>query len=73
MHIEFPEKEWQCGHDRQAPEPIRVATIKQAEAILEAISHAISQPGQCRAVVVDHNGLKRRYYLSDDSVSLDEE
>ena len=70
MHIEFPESEWQCGHGGQAPEPIRVATIKQALSILEAISRAISQPGQCRAVVVDHNGLKRRYVLADDHVSL---
>jgi hypothetical protein len=73
MRIEFPENEWNCGHDGHAPEPIRVATIKQAEAILHAISRAISQPGQCRAVVVDHTGLKRRYFLADDHMSIEEE
>lgn len=59
--------EWQCGHHGERPADIPVHSIEQANLILSAISHAISQPGHARAALFDdHLGVS--VYLTDDSV-----
>ncbi|WP_304306267.1 hypothetical protein [Pseudacidovorax intermedius] len=57
--------EWQCGHHGERPADIPVHSIEQANLILSAISHAISQPGHARAALFDgHMGTT--VYLTDD-------
>ena len=57
--------EWQCGHHGTRPDDIPVHSIEQAQAILNAIGYAISQPGHARAVLFDStHGMS--IYLTDD-------
>lgn len=66
MKLEF--FDWECGHHQETPEPIEGISEEQAAAILNAISHAISQPFSARARLIDGD-LAREYYLTDDYVS----
>lgn len=61
--------EWQCGHHCQRPDDIPVADPAQATLILQAISHAISQPGHARAVLLDTDSAQFAY-ITDDHVSV---
>lgn len=57
--------EWCCGHHGQRPTDIPVHSTEQATLILQAIAHAITQPGHARAVLFSED----RYtsiYLTDD-------
>lgn len=57
--------EWQCGHHGTRPDDIPVHSIAQAQAIVNALGHAISQPGNARAVLF--GGLHATsIYLTDD-------
>lgn len=57
--------EWNCGHHCQCPKNILCHSVEQANLILQAISHAISQPGSVRAAVFNetHGTLA---YITDD-------
>ena len=44
---------WQCGHHGMRPDDIPVHSIEQAQAIVNAIGCAISQPGSARAALFD--------------------
>lgn len=57
--------EWNCGHHCQCPSNIACQSVEQANLILQAISHAISQPGSVRAAVFNetHGTLA---YITDD-------
>ena len=56
---------WQCGHHGTRPDDIPVHSIEQAQAIVNAIGCAISQPGQARAALFNHwRGIS--IYLTDD-------
>lgn len=60
---------WRCGHHGQRPRDIPVSTPEQAMLILQAISHAISQPGEAHAVVFDAtHGIE--IFLTDDYVAM---
>ena len=61
--------EWQCGHHGTRPDDIPVHSIEQALLILRAISHAISQPGNARAVLFNDE-VGESIYLTDDYVSV---
>ncbi len=61
--------EWQCGHHCERPADIPVASAEQALAIAHAISHAISQPGHARAVVMSDDRAET-IYITDDYVAL---
>ncbi|MGH8758087.1 MAG: hypothetical protein ACREVW_01005 [Burkholderiales bacterium] len=61
--------EWQCGHHCQRPADIPVETPEQASLILQAISHAISQPGHARAVLMNDTHAEFAY-LTDDYVAV---
>ena len=56
---------WQCGHHGTRPDDIPVHSIEQAQAIVNAIGCAISQPGQARAALFNH-GRGISIYLTDD-------
>ena len=56
---------WQCGHHGMRPDDIPVHSIEQAQAIVNAIGCAISQPGQARAALFNH-GRGISIYLTDD-------
>ena len=56
---------WQCGHHGTRPDDIPVHSIEQAQAIVNAIGYAISQPGNARAALFDAwRGTS--IYLTDD-------
>lgn len=59
--------QWECGHHGQRPADIPCQTIEQANLILQAISHAISQPGHARAAVFDDTH-GQNVYITDDYV-----
>lgn len=59
--------EWRCGHHGTRPVDIPVHSVAQARLILQAISHAISQPGHARAVLFDDYG-GTTCYMTDDYV-----
>lgn len=61
--------EWRCGHHGQRPENIPVETPAQAGLILDAISHAITQPGHARAVLMNDTHAMQAY-ITDDSVHI---
>lgn len=61
--------EWQCGHHCQRPSDIEVSSPEQAVQIAWAISHAISQPGHARAVVMTADRAEP-VYITDDHVSV---
>lgn len=61
--------EWQCGHHCERPADIPVSSAEQAVAIACAISHAISQPGHARAVVMSDDRAET-IYITDDYVAL---
>lgn len=61
--------EWQCGHHCQRPEDIPVSSPEQASLILQAISHAISQPGHARAVLMNETHAAT-VYVTDDYVAV---
>lgn len=57
--------EWQCGHHGTRPDDIPVHSIAQAQAIVNALGYAISQPGNARAALFkDERGTS--IYLTDD-------
>ena len=57
--------EWQCGHHGTRPDDIPVHSIEQAQAIVNAIGYAISQPGHARAALFDaERGVS--IYITDD-------
>ena len=58
-----------CGHHCQRPADIPVETPEQASLILCAISHAISQPGHARAVLMNDEHAET-VYLTDDYVAV---
>jgi hypothetical protein len=62
---------WECGHHGTRPADIPVASVAQAHAILSAISHAISQPGNARAQLFDATKGVGDIYVTDDYVSDD--
>ena len=57
--------EWQCGHHGTRPDDIPVHSIAQAQAIVNALGHAISQPGNARAVLFNE-WRATPIYLTDD-------
>lgn len=57
--------EWRCGHHGTRPDDIRVHSIEQAQAIVNAIGYAISQPGHARAALFNA-GRGVSIYLTDD-------
>lgn len=61
--------EWQCGHHCQRPADIPVSDPAQVTLILQAISHAISQPGQARAALLGMDSAQCAY-ITDDYVSV---
>jgi hypothetical protein len=61
--------EWRCGHHGQRPEDIPVESPAQASLILDAISHAITQPGHARAVLMSATHAIQAY-ITDDSVHV---
>ena len=67
MLIQF--KKWEAGHHGTTPDPIPVDDLAQAELILKAISHAMSQPDSCVAIIKGDSGMVRKYYVADDHVS----
>lgn len=67
MRLEF--YEWECGHHQDTPDSIEVSSEEQAEAILCAISHAISQPGRAMAQLIN-DGMTKVYYLTDDYLTV---
>lgn len=57
--------EWRCGHHGRRPADIPVQSIEQAQAIVNAIGCAISQPGSARAALFnDWRGIT--IYMTDD-------
>jgi len=60
--------EWECGHHMQRPADIPVHSPEQALLILQAISHAISQPGSARAILLTDDAASGEVYLCDDYV-----
>ena len=57
--------EWRCGHHGTRPDDIPLHSIAQAQAIVKALGHAISQPGHARAVLF--NGMcGTSIYITDD-------
>ena len=56
--------EWRCGHHGTRPDDIPVHSIAQAQAIVNAIGHAISQPGNARAALFN-NWAGTSIYLTD--------
>ena len=57
--------EWRCGHHGTRPDDIPVHSIEQAQAIVNALGYAISQPGHARAVLF--NGMcGTPIYITDD-------
>lgn len=62
-HLRFVE--WQCGHHSTRPGDIPVHSIEQAQAIVNAIGYAISQPGHARAALFNA-GRGVSIYLTDD-------
>ena len=56
---------WQCGHHGMRPDDIPVHSIEQAQAIVNAIGCAISQPGSARAALFD-DWRGTYIYLTDD-------
>lgn len=57
--------EWQCGHHGTRPDDIPVHSIEQAQAIVNALGYAISQPGHARAALFNaERGVS--IYLTDD-------
>ena len=56
---------WECGHHGKRPDDIPVHSIEQAQAIVNAIGHAISQPGNARAALFN-NWAGTSIYLTDD-------
>ena len=56
---------WQCGHHGTRPDDIPVHSIEQAQAIVNAIGYAISQPGNARAALFD-DWRGTYIYLTDD-------
>ena len=56
--------EWRCGHHGTRPDDIPVHSIEQAQAIVNAIGHAISQPGNARAALFN-NWAGTSIYLTD--------
>lgn len=57
--------EWQCGHHGTRPGDIPVHSIEQAQAIVNALGYAISQPGHARAALFNaERGVS--LYLTDD-------
>ena len=66
--------EWRCGHHGTRPDDIPVHSIAQAQAIVNAIGHAISQPGNARAALFN-NWAGTSIYLTDgyaDPIQKDE-
>lgn len=61
--------DWQCGHHGERPADIPVSSPRQALLILEAISHAISQPGHAHAVLMNDH-FAEAIYISDDHLSI---
>ncbi len=57
--------EWECGHHGTRPGDIPVSSPEQATLILIAISHAISQPGHCSAVLVSAKRAESAYVTDD--------
>ncbi|MFI8616508.1 hypothetical protein ACIGHN_13485 [Acidovorax sp. NPDC077693] len=56
---------WQCGHHGQRPEDIPVHSIEQAQAIVNALGYAISQPGHARAALFNAD-RGTSIYMTDD-------
>lgn len=57
--------EWQCGHHGTRPNDIPVSSVEQAQAIVNALGYAISQPGNARAALFkDERGVS--IYMTDD-------
>jgi len=57
--------EWQCGHHGTRPDDIPVSSVEQAQAIVNALGYAISQPGNARAALFkDERGVS--IYMTDD-------
>lgn len=46
--------EWRCGHHGQRPADIPCQSVEQAQLILQAIGHAMSEPGNAVAALFDH-------------------
>lgn len=61
--------EWECGHHMTRPEDIQVVDAEQATLIVRAISHAISQPGHARALLLSQEAAQEAY-ITDDYVSI---
>lgn len=61
--------EWQCGHHCQRPADIDVTSPEQAIQIAWAIAHAISQPGNARAVLMNEDRAET-VYITDDYVAV---
>ena len=57
--------EWRCGHHGQRPDDIPVSSPEQATLILRAISHAITQPGNASAVLMDAEHATTAYITDD--------
>ena len=61
--------EWQCGHHGTRPDDIPVHSIAQAQAIVNALGYAISQPGNARAALFNaERGVS--IYLTDDHADV---
>lgn len=56
---------WHCGHHGTRPDDIPVHSIEQAQAIVNAIGYAISQPGNARAALFNA-GRGTTVYMTDD-------
>lgn len=56
---------WQCGHHGTRPDDIPVHSIEQAQAIVNALGYAISQPGHARAALFNAD-RGTSIYMTDD-------
>ncbi|WP_426307748.1 hypothetical protein ACN9MJ_10415 [Acidovorax facilis] len=66
--------QWQCGHHGTRPADIAVHNIAQAQAIVQAIGYAISQPGSARAVLFNAERGTTIYITDDytDTIRVDD-
>lgn len=66
--------QWQCGHHGTRPDDIPVHSIEQAQAIVNALGYAISQPGHARAALFSAERGTSIYMTDDhaDAIQKDE-